>query len=51
MLINGRAETWQRSFMEFSDTELLKFAQENDIVDIKEIAASYEMKKYEQLLN
>lgn len=50
MLINGRAETWQRSFMEFSDTELLKFAQENDIVDIKEIAASYEMKKYEQLL-
>ena len=50
MLINGRAETWQRSFMEISDTELLKFAQENDIVDIKEIAASYEMKKYEQLL-
>ena len=47
MLINGRAGTWQRSFMEVSDAELLHFVTENGIVNVREVLASYEMKKYE----
>lgn len=50
MLINGRAGTWQRSFMEVSDAELLHFVTENGIVNVREVLASYEMKKYEELL-
>lgn len=44
MLINGRAGTWQRSFMEVSDAELLHFVTENGIVNVREVLASYEMK-------
>ncbi len=35
--------------MEVSDAELLHFVTENGIVNVREVLASYEMKKYEEL--